>query len=235
MNILLTNDDGYNAIGIKLLKKKLEKYGRVIILAPDRSRSACSTSITLGKPLKIIEVAKDIYMSDGTPADCTMLGLKELNINFDLVVSGCNDGWNLSFDANYSGTIGACLMALVNKTPSIAFSSQDGFKEVDDHFDEVLNFILKNNLLSTEYILNVNFPSKKFNGIKIAHVYYRNDFYYFEKVEEGYIPLRKMQSDFNDDVESDCYLIDHGYVSIAPLAKTNYNDIYFQELMNKIK
>ena len=98
MNILLTNDDGYLATGICLLKDKLSKYGKVVIVAPKEAMSAKSVAITIGRAVEVKQVENDVFYMDGTPADCVAFGLSSLNIDFDLVVSGCNDGFNISYD-----------------------------------------------------------------------------------------------------------------------------------------
>ena len=191
MNILLTNDDGYNSQGILLLKELLEPYGTVVICAPSGPMSAKSVSITLGKGIKVEQVEKNVYKCDGTPADCVSFALNTMNEKFDLVVSGCNHGFNISYDTMYSGTIGAALEALRNHTPSIAVSVEHNFELVRNHFKEVFDYIIKEKLLSKEYLLNINFPlGDEVKGMKIATLYYRNDQYYFIKKEDGRGRLR---------------------------------------------
>ncbi len=234
MNILLTNDDGYNSQGILLLKELLEPYGTVVICAPSGPMSAKSVSITLGKGIKVEKVEKNVYKCDGTPADCVSFALNTMNEKFDLVVSGCNHGFNISYDTMYSGTIGAALEALRNHTPSIAVSVEHNFELVRNHFKEVFHYILKEKLLSEEYLLNINFPlGDEVKGMKIATLYYRNDQYYFIKKEDGYWAYRNTQTDFSDDKESDCYLVNHGYISITPLNKTYFSHEIYQKINNK--
>ena len=124
MNILLTNDDGYNSEGIHILKELLNKYGTVVIVAPKGAMSAKSVSITLEKGIKVEQVDKTTFICEGTPADCVSFGCNALSIKFDLVVSGCNNGFNLSYDTMYSGTVGAALEALTYGIPSIAVSRE---------------------------------------------------------------------------------------------------------------
>ena len=124
MKFLLTNDDGYNAQGILLLKDKLLKYGEVTIVAPFEHMSAKSASITLGDWLKVDRIDEHTYAVHGTPTDCTSLALAGLNIDCDVVVSGCNNGPNLSYDVLLRGTIGACFGAAVFRKKSIAFSAR---------------------------------------------------------------------------------------------------------------
>ncbi|MCQ2086855.1 MAG: 5'/3'-nucleotidase SurE [Bacilli bacterium] len=235
MNILLTNDDGYFATGIQLLKKKLSRYGTVVIVAPNVENSAKSVAITLGKPIKVEKVEKNVFSCSGTPADCVFFGLTNLNMEFDLVVSGCNNGWNISYDTLFSGTIGAALIGLIGRVKSISFSCEKNFPIVDKYFDVVMDFILNNNLLSTEHVLNVNFPlGDTVRGISIGRLYYRHDDYYFVKKEEGFYAMRNCQTDFSDDKNSDCYQVVNGIVSIVPLNKTYFSSDLYDKLKNKV-
>ena len=237
MNILLTNDDGYNSLGILTLKKKLEKYGTVVIVAPDSPRSGCSASLTILEPLQLIKVEDNVYKCSGTPVDCVSMGLCCFNTKFDLVVSGCNHGWNISYDTMYSGTVGAAQEALIFRVPSIAFSAHHhtDFKEVEEHFDEVWEFIQKNNLLSTDYLLNVNFPKGNVKGIELGNLYNRKDENFFTKDSSGYHALRRMQTDFSDDKESDCWQVENGIVSIVPLSRSYFHKSVKENLKKNIK
>lgn len=235
MNILLVNDDGYFSEGIQLLKQKLSKYGTVVIVAPDKENSAKSVSITIGKPLIVQKVDKNVFSCSGTPADCACFGLSNLNMQFDLVVSGCNNGWNVSYDTIFSGTIGAALSGLIGRVKSIAFSCEKNFDLVEKYFDIVMDFIFKHDILSTEYLLNVNFPlGDSIRGIAIGNLYYRKDDYYFVHKEEGFYAMRNCQTDFSDDKNSDCYQVHNGIVSICPLGKTYYSHELFDLVKNKV-
>ena len=223
MNILLTNDDGYLAKGINLLKDKLSKYGKVVIVAPKEVMSAKSVAITLGKAVEVKQIAKDIFYMEGTPADCVAFGLSSLNIDFDLVVSGCNHGFNISYDIMYSGTVGACLQALTYRKPAVAISCQSNFEIIEDHFDEVMDYVLKNKLLSTEYLLNINFPlGYEIKSIEMTNIYYRKEVTYYVKSEgDTYFADRDINDEICEEVGTDVYAVHHGQVSITKLAKTN--------------
>lgn len=237
MNILLTNDDGFDSYGIRLLKEKLVKYGRVVIVAPDSPMSAQSVSLTIGHLLHLKEMEKDIFSCDGTPADCVSMGLSLLNIEFDLVVSGCNNGLNISYDTMYSGTIGAGQQALMFDKPAIAFSSPwNDFNVVEERFDEVFEYIVRHKLYSKDYLLNVNFPAHEFKGIALGTLYYRDDYQYMEKQEEGgYLPYRKLETNFEQYPDSDCYQVEHGIVSIVPLNKSYFDYSIYEQLKKKMK
>ena len=223
MNILLTNDDGYDSVGINLVKNKLLKYGRVVVVAPKKMMSAKSVAITVGVSVEVKKVEEDVYYLDGTPADCVAFGLSSLGIKFDLVVSGCNNGLNISYDIMYSGTVGACLQALTFRVPAIAFSQEGDFKIVDKHFDEVMDYIQNNKLLSLDYLLNVNFPvSENALGIEMTSIFYRERVTYYEKRGENmYYALRQIDDEHCQEVGSDAYAVYHQKISITKIAKTS--------------
>ena len=119
--------------------------------------------------------------------------MSEIKEKIDLVVSGCNKGLNVSYDSIYSGTIAACLEALTYGYKTIALSSPyDSFETLIKGFDMMWEFINSNDLISNDYILNINFPKEGPNGISLAKEYYRNDTNYFTLGEEGYYAYRYM-------------------------------------------
>jgi len=127
MKILLTNDDGYNAPGILALYETLSSRHQVMLIAPDREKSAISHGITLNEPMRIDKVTLNNsgkgYSITGTPADCVKLGLfKFYTSPPDLVISGINPGSNTGVNINYSGTVGAAREAALNGISSMAVS-----------------------------------------------------------------------------------------------------------------
>ena len=124
MNILLTNDDGYRAEGIKILGKYISKFGNVTIVAPENNQSTTSHSISLGKPLRCKKISNNIYSISGLPADCVNFAInsEQINKKFDIVISGINDGANVGDDINYSGTVGAAREGYLHGINSIAVS-----------------------------------------------------------------------------------------------------------------
>ncbi len=223
MNILLTNDDGVNASGIKLLRKKLSKYGNVTIVAPDRAMSGMGVAIIYGRPVKVTKVEEDVFAMDGTPADCVAFGLSSLNRKFDLVVSGCNEGLNICYDVLHSGTFGACLEGLIFRTKAVAFScDENDFVVVDKYFDQVMAFILNHNLLDTEHALNVNFPTGQIvKKIRLTKLHYREEttFYIKDEGDDMYLALRNVKDDSCEDESTDAYAVHHEIVSITKLNK----------------
>ena len=123
MKILVSNDDGYLATGINVLTDALEEVAEVVVVAPDRNRSAASSSLTVHNPLRVTEVAPNRYRVDGTPSDCVHLALTGfLDYEPDLVVSGINHGANLGDDVIYSGTVAAATEGRFLGLPAIAVS-----------------------------------------------------------------------------------------------------------------
>mgnify|MGYP003343891506 CR=1 FL=1 len=129
---------------------------------------------------------------------------------------------NISFDTLYSGTIGACLQALTYRVPAIAFSTESEFFDViDEHFDLAMEYILKNNMLSTEYLINVNYPvSSTIKGIKETKVFYRKENAYYVKQPDGtFLALRDIKDKECTDEQTDTYAVYHSYISISRLNK----------------
>ena len=123
MKILVSNDDGYLATGINVLAEALEPIADVVVVAPDRNRSAASNSLTLKSPLRVSKVGENRYKVDGTPSDCVHLALTGfLDYEPDLVVSGINHGANLGDDVIYSGTVAAAMEGRFLGLPTIAVS-----------------------------------------------------------------------------------------------------------------
>lgn len=178
MHILLSNDDGVNAEGIRVLAEALRKFAKVTVVAPDRNRSAASSSLTLVEPLRPIQLANGDYSVNGTPADCVYLALNGfLSGRVDLVVSGINAGANLGDDVIYSGTVAAALEGRYLGLPSIAVSL-DGRIYYDTAAKVVSDFIpqLHHNLLNPREIININVPDIPYDqlkGIKVTELGYR--------------------------------------------------------------
>ena len=236
MKFLLTNDDGYNAPGILLLKDKLSKYGEVTIVAPFEHMSAKSASITLGEWLKVDKIDENTYAVHGTPTDCSSLALGGLNIDCDIFVSGCNNGPNLSYDVLLSGTVGACFGAAVFHKKTIAFSAPfDDFSCLIEHFDEIWEFINKHNLLSEKFVLSVNLPRGPYKGIALARLFYRNDHYYYDQKGDTYYALRDTQEHLEMPNDADCRLVKEGYVTLTPVSRVPFDEEQFEELKKKVK
>ena len=125
-HILLTNDDGYDSVGLKALIDALSPIAKITVVAPANNKSACGHSLTLDKPLRLISIKDDFYkIDDGSPTDCIFLSLGNLfkeGFKPDLVISGINIGANMGEDITYSGTASAAMEAVIHKIPAIAIS-----------------------------------------------------------------------------------------------------------------
>jgi 5'-nucleotidase len=169
MKILVSNDDGYLATGIIALTEALERVADVVVVAPDRNRSAASSSLTLDRPLRVAEVAKNRYRVDGTPSDCVHLALTGfLDHEPDLVVSGINHGANLGDDVIYSGTVAAALEGRFLGLPTIAVSLVGNKLQ---HFDAAARVAaelvqkIERAGLEPDVVLNVNVPDKPYEAL----------------------------------------------------------------------
>jgi 5'-nucleotidase len=123
VKILLSNDDGYRAEGLQALGCAVASLGSVTVVAPDRNRSGASNSLTLDVPVRTTNYAPDAYYCTGTPTDCVHLAISGLfEFEFDIVLSGVNDGANLGDDTLYSGTVAAAVEGRFLGLPAIAVS-----------------------------------------------------------------------------------------------------------------
>ena len=134
MRILISNDDGVNAPGIIALNRALSELADTVVVAPDRNRSAASSSLTLENPIRIFDVAPEVHAVSGTPADCIHMARQVYFPDHlpDLVVSGINMGANLGDDVIYSGTVAAAIEGCFLGLPAVAVSLVNGREEYVD-------------------------------------------------------------------------------------------------------
>ncbi len=217
MRILITNDDGMKAEGLRYLYNLLRITHDVTVVAPLKGMSGCSHSITLRSSLRVKRVADDIYGVTGTPTDCIVLGIKSIiKESPDMVISGINDGPNLGFDITYSGTVGGALEGAIANIPSVAISIT-GFSNFDDTSSVVFKLIslVKDDKFG-KFLLNVNVPPEP-KGIRITElgqrVYQDVITSKGNRYEIGGTPVHET-ADGKSDVEA----IDEGYISITPLS-----------------
>jgi len=169
MKILISNDDGYQAVGIQTLIKELNKIADLIIVAPDRNRSGSSSSLTLDKAVKVTKVDNSFYYIDGTPTDCVHIALSGLmNFTPDLVVSGINHGPNMGDDTIYSGTVAAAMEGYLLNIPSLAISmGSDNPKNFTTGAKVTVDLIkLYNKKKFGPTLLNVNVPDMPYDNLK---------------------------------------------------------------------
>jgi len=160
--ILVSNDDGIHSDGLRALHDSLAPLDEVVVVAPDRERSAASHSLTLHRPLRVEDVRPGWYAVDGTPTDCVLLGVNTLvRERPRLVVSGINRGANLGDDLHYSGTVSAAMEAMLLGIPSIAVSLAARrafrFEEAARFAERLAAYVLEEGLPSGT-LLNVNVP-----------------------------------------------------------------------------
>lgn len=182
MKILVSNDDGHLATGIQVLTEALDAVAEVVVIAPDRNRSAASNSLTVHSPLRVTEVAPSRYRVDGTPSDCVHLALTGfLDFEPDLVVSGINHGANLGDDVIYSGTVAAAMEGRFLGLPSIAVSLAGEGQLI--HFDTAARVVtelierLARQSLAKDLTLNVNVPDIPFaelTGVEATRLGFRH-------------------------------------------------------------
>ena len=170
--ILVTNDDGIHSPGLKALAEALAEVGEVVVIAPDRERSAAGHSLTLHKPLRATEVAPGWYAVNGTPTDCVTLGVMGmLKERPHLVASGVNLGPNMGDDITYSGTVSAAVEGTLLGIPSIAVSvvdaSPQGLRTAAAFAARLAPLVLERGL-PPDTLLNVNVPAGPLKGVVVT-------------------------------------------------------------------
>ena len=172
MKILLSNDDGYLATGLRVLRRRLAELGELTVVAPDRNRSGASNSLTLDVPLRVFESEPGVYYVQGTPTDCVHLAISGLfDYEHDMVVSGINDGANLGDDVLYSGTVAAAIEGRFLGLPTVAISlcttpDAEAHFETAAHVARQLVGQLVQRPLEPTLILNVNVPNVPFAALR---------------------------------------------------------------------
>ena len=246
--ILITYDDGFEAKGIKALREALKDFGRIITIAPANEKSACSHSVTLYQPLKLVEIEKDFYkLIDGTPSDCVYISKTAIFKDFkpDLVISGINRGSNMGEDITYSGTIAGAMEGVLQGYPAIAISQVLGetnrentdYNLAQEFIKKLVKKIFENGYpLNHREILNINIPPKgKIDEVEITYAGYRiygseTLIYKSPRGEKlywlGLHPLKWKSRDVQN-IKSAFDTIAEGKISVTPikLDLTEYNQI----------
>lgn len=240
MLILVTNDDGVHSPGILVLAEHLAVFGEVVVVAPDRERSAVSHSLTLQAPLRADELRPGIFAVDGTPTDCVNLAIHGLlGRKPDLVVSGINRGGNMGDDLTYSGTVAAAMEATLMGFPALALSlDAERFLAEDFAIAASVAVDLTRRVLTTglpaETFLNINVPKGFPAGMRLTRQGKRRFSDQIEKKSDprgrSYYWLGAGQVSFENSDGTDFHAVSQGYVSITPLHLdlTNYHS--FAEL-----
>jgi 5'-nucleotidase len=223
--ILVTNDDGVHAPGIRALAAALRVLGEVQVVAPDREVSACAQSLTLTRPLRADTLEPGVHAVDGTPADCVNLALvKLLGRRPEIVVSGINRGANLGDDIFYSGTVGGAREGTFFGVPSIAMSlaakTEPDFSHAAAFAVEIARMVLEKGL-PERTLLNVNVPPGEPKGVAITSQGRRE---HEGTILEGLDPRRRTyywieegRDRWLSEEPSDINAIRKGLISITPL------------------
>ncbi len=251
--VLITNDDGFDASGLKALIEAIKPIANVVVVAPTLQKSASGHSLTLTRPLRFIEIDKNFYkLDDGTPSDCIFLALNKLFQNNlpDLVVSGINIGANMGEDITYSGTVAAAMEAVLQGIPAIAISQvcmkncneveKLEYKLAKEAIAKIVKQVLNKGFpLNDRKLLNINIPPINPNeckGYKITHAgkrEYGNDAQVHinpRGYEYYWIGLPKLDWKDRHKISShpsDFEAVKNGYISITPvhLDMTHYESI----------
>jgi 5'-nucleotidase len=241
MKILISNDDGVHAPGLRALADALGKIADITVVAPDRNRSGVSNSLTLEHPLRVITAANGFFGVNGTPTDCVHLAvtglLKEMP---DMVVSGINEGSNLSDDVLYSGTVAAATEGRFLGLPSIAVSLAGPRCEHYDTAAAIAKMLverLRQTPLTYDTILNVNVPDLPLSELKGIQVTRLGTRHIAEPTIKAVDPRgRKIYWVGQPGPEQDAgpgtdfYAVNTGYVSITPL----HLDLTHHKVLNEL-
>jgi 5'-nucleotidase len=238
--ILVTNDDGVRSLGLRALALSLSELGQVVVVAPDRNRSAVGHALTLDHPLRAEEIKADVFAVDGTPTDCVNLGIHGLlSQRPDLVVSGINRGINVGDDVSYSGTVCAALEATLMGLPAFAISlDTTRFSDTDlsvaSTFAKQLAVYILENGLPEETFLNVNVPSGSCSGVQLTRQGKRRygDSVVSKEDPRGrkYYWIGGTDVGFEDISGSDCNAVQQGLISVTPLRTNMTNEKTYAEM-----
>lgn len=234
MLILLCNDDGYQAAGIKALARALKKIGRVVIVAPLWEQSGTSHSLTISRPLRTRKISNDVYGVSGTPTDAVMIAVYcILNKKPDILVSGINHGPNMGDDVTYSGTVAAAMEGTILGIPSIAISqvvTNGDSPGAGRQYDKAARFAarlvksVKKNGIPKGTLLNVNVPeykkadSRKYKITKLGERVYHDVI--TEKIDprgQPYFWIAGHYTVTDKGPDTDYRAVQKNYISITPL------------------
>jgi len=250
--ILITNDDGINSKGIKILVDIMTKIGEVLVVAPDSPQSGMGHAITVGNTLRLYKTKVfdgiTSYQCSGTPVDCVKLAKHYIleSKKPDLLVSGINHGPNTSISVVYSGTMAAALEAAIDDIPAVGFSlcdyaSDADFSHVSDYVEKITRQVLEKGL-PDGVALNVNIPSQKSGPIQGVKVCRQARARWREAFDERIDPYGEryfwMAGDFNyldNGEDNDVWAIKHNYVSVVPTQFDMTSHESIQELKGKIE
>lgn len=230
MNVLLTNDDGIDFIGLRALQQVFARNShRVCIVAPAREKSATSQAMTVHDPLVLKEIEPQTYLLDGFPVDCVNVALHGdiFPLAFDLVISGINKGVNMGYDTLYSGTVGAARHAFLRGYAALAVSL--GCTSAEGNFtyaaDIVYDFVSKQKeLFSHPLLLNMNIPDFQekqaydIKWTKLGKRIYRDSYKREAMADKTFLLQLQGEIDASrEQAHTDFAAFHEGYISLTPL------------------
>lgn len=237
--ILITNDDGITAPGIRALVQAAQEFGNVVVVAPDSPQSGMGHAITIGSPLRLNKVdvfeGVDSWQCSGTPADCVKLAKDKILHNLpDICLSGINHGANHSINVIYSGTMSAAMEAAIEGVPSVGFSLLDyKFEANFDLAQQVVKDVLRRILqqkLPAHFLLNVNIPrvnATDYKGLKICRQAYAKWDESFDHRKDpygkDYYWMTGKFINLDDKQDTDVLALEEGYASVVPI-KIDFTD-----------
>jgi 5'-nucleotidase len=223
MKVLLTNDDGYQALGINTL---YQFFPEATIIAPDQERSSCGHGISLATPIRLTQQHEKVFSCSGLPADCVLIGVGHL-AKPELVISGINHGANLGQDRYYSGTMAAAREAAFRGIPSISVSLVTKPDDREQYFETAARFVRRlvdkgiSDFIPPMHLLNINVPNRteeSIAGVKLTKVGFQR---YSEEVIErvdargkNYYWIGGNYQGHQDISGSDCNAVADGFISL---------------------
>jgi 5'-nucleotidase len=232
--ILITNDDGIHSAGLQALADRLQSFGRVVVVAPDRERSAVGHALTLHVPLRAEEISPGRWAVSGTPTDAVSLGIHGLlKERPSLLISGINKGGNMGDDLTYSGTVAAAMEATLMGVPAMAVSlvgphyNYADFAHAANVAGQLAASVVEHGLPADTFI-NVNVPNTAPLGIRLTRqgkrVYEESVIQNRDPRGRSYYWIGAGELGFQDLEGTDFHAVHNGYVSVTPLHMdlTNY-------------
>jgi len=247
MKILLTNDDGINAPGLKVLETIARTISDdITIVAPLVEQSGQSRAVTLTEPVRVREIEPKVWSVSGTPSDCVLLALRDLmDAPPDLILSGVNKGQNIAEDTSYSGTIAAAMFGMQHKIPSIALSQSQNFRArgscpwetAEAWGPRAIKPVLEHRW-PDDVVININFPDRDPDdvaGIAYTRQGFRDEqIIRTEKREDlrgnSYFWIGYRGTLSNPDEGTDLKAIYDGYVSVSPLHVDLTHDRFLERM-----
>jgi 5'-nucleotidase len=227
--ILLSNDDGIRSEGLKALYQELSRFADVLVVAPDRERSAVGRALTLHRPLRAEQVDENWFAVDGTPTSCVYIGIHAImnGQKPDMVIGGINRGPNLGEDITYSGTVSIAMEGALLGIPSVAFSlatfKDFKWKDAARWATKIAEKVYRKGL-PEGCCLNVNIPNLPYDEIKGVKVTRQGKKNYTEKVEVRKDPWGRLyywiggeEPDWIPEPGTDYWAVKNGFVSITPI------------------